>query len=720
MKHISDSRTVQQILVAKKESILTPSKVLVISLALFIGILIILVITENNQLLLLENGSWTELPRLSDSIKKIEIDKKGTLWAQLSGGSGLYRYEKDKWTSFPITAFTSYSDDLHNFAISDSGLWAVTQKNVFLFDGIKWQSHSRANDVQNHSEIVANGNQIWVVGSSNTIHHFNGIKWDALEYNSLVRPKEDRIFCDSSSNLWLTNQSVWRNRNSKWKQIVENDVVHRPEIIAIIDDYLWLKEDFLPLDELIREGDKKIARVSLKDKKVKIFSVSDLGINEGAKINATVSDNEILVYDTEKILVYRNKKWRNYLNLPRLPDNFHKIITLHPSGKNSFIALAQVNLGFISILDDNEKTITFLFIVEFLAILLWMDWSEQKKKAKGVATIKQISEMIDAGNKLIYAQKKTTVERKKKNKLVFIIVLITSFLGFLPIILLIRPLCDFIELVGDYSVILGVLITLLFTIFYILYLMWLKVVPIHYLLMPLRKGNYDLAIKRTIKMLKIGQQGADEVYGTILTYAGKLNEAEKVFCKPLLDIATCGDNTESKTLSSLVAAYARTLLWSGRLKEAENMSQKAVEISSKHHESFIGLAEAYLCRKDRSLEALTLIEKAISLQKFERLFFPYLSLRIYSAQAWALAQLEQFDQAEESLSLAIKKGGGKFIPEVALVHLRGSIVHGLAGKKDLSYAELQKAYELDPKGFVGQKAKEVMSRQSIGQFDYGF
>ena len=114
-----------------------------------------------------------------------------------------------------------------------------------------------------------------------------------------------------------------------------------------------------------------------------------------------------------------------------------------------------------------------------------------------------------------------------------------------------------------------------------------------------------------------------------------------------------------------------------------------------------------------------MIEKAMTLQRMDRLFCPYQWLRIYSGHAWALAQLERFDEAERSLRLAFKKGGKKLTPEVALVHLRASIVLGLQGKKELSYAELQKAYEIDPNGFVGQKARDAMSRQRAGQFDYG-
>lgn len=710
------TKKTQQVSAAKKNKLITPFRALMIHSVLFFGVLFLLVLTENNQLLLLENGSWTELPRLSESVKRVEVSKQGTLWAQMNGAGGFSRYDNGKWTSFSLTDFTSKSDDLLNFTLSEDGLWAVTEKNVFFFDGVKWHGHSGVRDRHEKPNIAAWNNHVWIIGSGGKIHHFNGSEWEILQDKEHLRWGDStavRIFSDAAGDLWVARHNVWKKQGFEWKKIVDSTDLIRPQFIGIVGDNLWLKERLVPRDKWSRDDGEKIAKVSLQDNKITVFSLSELGISEDAEIGAMIANGEMLVHAPEKLVAYKDDKWRELSPLPPLPDDFYKLIKIEPYGKNRFIALAEVNLGIISILADNLIYVMCFFLPIMFAILGWLGWSERKKKAEEAAMIKQTRGMNSATNEFIHERKK---DARLSTRMGITILL---FLLIIPISLLVTSVMDVLEYVADYSIVLAVVGYVLFFILIIILGTSLLAAPIYYILMPLRRGNYDLAIFRAIKMHKIHRLCADELHGTVLMYAGRLGEAEEVFRKYLAEKAALGNYRGSEQISSLVAAYARTLLWSGRIEEAETENQKAIEMTSKHHEGLLGLAETYLCRKNQALKALPLIEKAMALQKLDRLFCPHQWLRIYSAHAWALAQLERYDQAEQSLRLALKKGGRKLIPEVALLHLRGSIVYGLQGKKDLSHAELQKAFELDPKGFVGQKAKEAMPKQRVGQFDYG-
>jgi hypothetical protein len=235
----------------------------------------------------------------------------------------------------------------------------------------------------------------------------------------------------------------------------------------------------------------------------------------------------------------------------------------------------------------------------------------------------------------------------------------------------------------------------------------------------LRRGDYKKALFIAERAWAHGKPGSGKLLAIVLLHSGEIDRAEDVLEDELLSLNATSSpfpTHRAYKTADLLALLARISLRRKKIDRALYLYRSAVGLCPSHPLALTGLAEVYLSTGkslDRALRMLTAAKTLTSVQLIERLLLPHRRVRVLGALAWANALAGNYTKAD-SLLLSGLSGSSRIIAaEKALLFSRAAFVRALEQRFLEAGAYLSIASEFDSWGYVGERARLRLARESM-------
>ena len=709
----------------KKKNLITPYRVFLAVSVLWL-IFIFKTIDEDVKLLFLKNGNWEPIHGLPGRVTSFLTDSNN-LWVKTKSKDGISHFDGQSWKHFVYTDFTDSIDRVVSYTAANGSLWIATEKaDVFKFDGTELVKYEGALKDHERVKLAASGNKFWAISKNGVLSAYDGATWTEEDLKGSIptldwgSARRIQIYPSSDGSLWLQADGIWRYNSGQWSNALTSTELVTPTILGVSDGKLWLKENFNRLQWSRRSEGERLGWIAQDGSSFDIITANDIGVDPTNDIYAFVTaSGSVQAYVDGQLFTLRNSAWDVSPSILPLPDDFIRLKKLKPYTQNTLVASAEVNQGIISKLRDYDLIIMLSLIVLLMACLWWMIIYDREKKKEEAEFLKETTGVSVAGDHIIVEGEKIDVEEGlSRNGVIteILLGLVLMPIFFAPARYGVAYFDKLIDFISGNSVIGAVICYSLIILAAVCLSSWLVTLPWKFIFAPLRRGcDYEKAVERAKGMHKIGRTGADELHGIVLMWAGRFDEAERVLKRYLAEKAAKKNYIGSGQLSTLIAAYGRILCWSGKYNAAIDEYQRALKIDDTRYETQLGLAEVYLEQRENLGQARQLLDKAISIRYglnsiLDRIFIPEDALRLHSANALCLALESKITEAHAAIKTALKKGGKKPAPEVALVYYRAGQICEIEHDMRKAHENYQQAASVDPNGYMGKKAKERLSK----------
>lgn len=224
------------------------------------------------------------------------------------------------------------------------------------------------------------------------------------------------------------------------------------------------------------------------------------------------------------------------------------------------------------------------------------------------------------------------------------------------------------------------------------------------------RGDYSKAMQIAERLRFFNVSSMLFQKATIMLFAGHYDKAEQIFLEALAGDIT---STESPVISMANLAWVMTR--QGRYDEAERILHVAAEIhkisAGEIEAVYSNLAEVYLYQGIHPDEALHLAQLAYEAKNkggigkaVDRQIWGH----ILGNQAWALALMGKFAEAEAKLEAAFQKGDPNFAPGYAGVYYRAGRVKLLQGSYKEAQLHFETAVEIAPHSAYAQLSRQAL------------
>jgi tetratricopeptide (TPR) repeat protein len=191
--------------------------------------------------------------------------------------------------------------------------------------------------------------------------------------------------------------------------------------------------------------------------------------------------------------------------------------------------------------------------------------------------------------------------------------------------------------------------------------------------------------------------------GAVLVIAGQLSEAEPLL-RQSYDIASKRESDvearEIAFLSLVNLAMARRE--QGDYQESLRLYAEAMELHPAHSLAYLGTATTLLAQGSEPARALELLEQAR--EKEQKTPREELIGIIMVSRAWALAQQDEPQAAEDALKEALKAVNLEYKPRASDIYYRAGRMMQQVGDTDAAREYFSMAREIDPRGLTARLA----------------
>jgi len=250
-----------------------------------------------------------------------------------------------------------------------------------------------------------------------------------------------------------------------------------------------------------------------------------------------------------------------------------------------------------------------------------------------------------------------------------------------------------------------------------------RMVAIHVVMEPYRRGDYEAALRGSEKFWHRGQVTVHYCFyrGSILAYLGRLEEAEIWLRRNIAmrdEEPVPGKEKQRRLLAIGYTCLGELMLQAGRFDEAGECFEKSIRHVPERGSCYLGMAELCLMRRDNPAEALRWAKRGIACEEVD----PITSREVRAVNlgkgtailAWATAAYSR--SASDMASLvteAINSVGNSSVSSTARVHYHSGCAWAELGDLQASALQYQKAAKLDPQGEWGRAARAAL--RSAGQ-----
>ncbi len=263
----------------------------------------------------------------------------------------------------------------------------------------------------------------------------------------------------------------------------------------------------------------------------------------------------------------------------------------------------------------------------------------------------------------------------------------------------------------------------------VIYTIAMPVLSLRQLFNLLRSGKYEKVVGRLKyhkflnPLLAIWTSIFIQVEGSTYLLAGFIDEAENLYRSQMPSQSKQGEGGTKKKRTSLnllsQTSDYETLCGLGNVFMARRLYDTALDFFSQAQRVeynrggvYLGIAEVYLLRGDNpqlALENLVQAEKFADTSWLGRMFDEHALPRIYAARAWAYAQMQQFEQAENAIMQALEPRPRDFYPGQADLHYKIGQTKLLMNDPASAKQHFQLAADFDPNGYSGNLARQALN-----------
>jgi tetratricopeptide (TPR) repeat protein len=231
---------------------------------------------------------------------------------------------------------------------------------------------------------------------------------------------------------------------------------------------------------------------------------------------------------------------------------------------------------------------------------------------------------------------------------------------------------------------------------------------------PYREADYEEAMRRA----KLGEKLGDASVLPTGTYyhiqadvnvdAQRFAEATRVALKVLNAKGVI--NIDDVTYAGMLNALTMVAFERNNLQEAAELSEVTADILPVD-DAYETQAYMFLQRGANARAALQAIEKADNAKDRKKTIQTGSESLLFGDKAWALALQKEFDQIDRFLS----KGQARLKdmkPTNAAFHYRAGMARLIQKQFDAAVTHFETAVDLDPLGYWGSKAQEVLDKRS--------
>jgi tetratricopeptide (TPR) repeat protein/sugar lactone lactonase YvrE len=223
--------------------------------------------------------------------------------------------------------------------------------------------------------------------------------------------------------------------------------------------------------------------------------------------------------------------------------------------------------------------------------------------------------------------------------------------------------------------------------------------------LAIKQGNYDSALRRISFLYQLTPNISTWLWlhATTLQMSGRLVEAEQLLARHIDLIQTSFSQFQSNYLNLL----GEILMFQGRYDEALIVLEKESKLRRNGHDVYNNIATLYLRQGLNPQRALELVTKAIenkeaAIKKDKSEVKKFGDIidwgEILGNQAWALAQLGQYEQAEQVLDQAFTLVSPTYTFGLAALYYRTGEVSWVYQDYAGATQNFQLAIESDPQG----------------------
>ncbi len=220
---------------------------------------------------------------------------------------------------------------------------------------------------------------------------------------------------------------------------------------------------------------------------------------------------------------------------------------------------------------------------------------------------------------------------------------------------------------------------------------------------PRMVGDYERALQRVNFLSRyiysFNAMVQQALTAEILFYQGKFSEAEAIYRQQIIDTPEKGSMPPKAEVEKLGWA----LLYQEKYEEAKDVFLGLLELDARWAGAYAGLAELYLLQDQNPKEAQWLAEKATKLKSSRG------QAHFWGTYAWALSRNRHHNEANEAAETTLRLATSqKSNPRKApsLFHL--GTLRREQGDLDTANTYFQQVVALDPQGYFGQRADQVL------------
>jgi tetratricopeptide (TPR) repeat protein len=217
---------------------------------------------------------------------------------------------------------------------------------------------------------------------------------------------------------------------------------------------------------------------------------------------------------------------------------------------------------------------------------------------------------------------------------------------------------------------------------------------------PYNAGKYELTLRRAGAMRRIfNTVGLWVLEAEAYRRMGKLDEAEKVYYEALTQAA----HQEATPAALLLEGLALVRMEQERYPESLYLLEKSYDLNPERNSPLIYGAENYIRARLKNERAWELLEQAKNINEISALKAIRLSL-----EALLLGREKWFDQAEYFIKNALNNADPKFKPGIADIHLRAAAIADMQGNDAAALEHYRQVQLNDPFGVNGTRASRIL------------
>lgn len=694
------------------------------------------------------SSGWQSLPSLHGRPEAVRVSANFTVWVMAftyDAGETFAKLDGSRWQIYRLKdidpkGFHTIAND--DFVLDGEDLWAAGGKEIFHFDGQRWQVFHD----QSAEAIAAGGGEAWALDDKRRLAHFARGQWTPVNAQPPEEESENdpQLVRTTDGSLWLASNRLWRLDGTTWREISTG--FEHVNLIGAADDRIWLWEG------------RNLKAISSDGETQTVYSPEQTTLGRRERVYDAESRGGGTWFSTwSSLLRFDGTDWRRV----NLPGNGVKSLTRIVAGVDEDLwAIGSIPNPWWRYTRFAQPAVSVFVILSLLGIPIWMVRRYKRERLDEAQRVRQAVEHATgvASDHLERTERRLTRESSWLGASISVVLPVVALIGYQVLRIFWRsaPSWSFLAMAValhfghmlwqsvtkktpkpwdpiepggpgyDWSetrrVLPGTIVVFLLLNFDKLWrymgdparwiqaavLIWFgyQVLRSKFIIGALKRGEYDEAGKAVVRFHPHNPDGphALRMRALSLLLGGRYGEAEELARRAV-----------ARTRNGVEQAYALdclgdALLEQGRYEEAMRAYEAAIQARPGFRRAYRGMAEVLLRQGTNPPRALEVVEQVAGPSGPSRNKWGLNSeVRddYWALKAWALAQLGRTAEVTSAIENALRFTDKKSKPSMGTTLYRAGMAMDAMGEDKQAAEYLRRAQEIDPEGRAGKVAAQA-------------